>query len=50
MLTRLAINRKGEQLMKKNYETPELLLTLAEDSDVISTSAGDTPVIDLFEW
>ena len=36
--------------MKKTYETPELLLTLAEDSDVISTSAGDTPVIDMFEW
>jgi hypothetical protein len=36
--------------MKKNYETPEILLTAADEKDVISTSAGDTPVIDLFEW
>ena len=36
--------------MKKNYETPEILLTAADEEDVISTSAGDTPVIDAFEW
>ena len=36
--------------MKKTYETPELLLAIADEKDVISTSAGDTPVIDMFEW
>ena len=36
--------------MKKIYETPEVLLTLADEKDVISTSQGDTPPMDLFEW
>ena len=36
--------------MKKIYEAPEILLAAADEADVISTSAGDTPVIDLFEW
>ena len=36
--------------MKKNYDTPEILLTLADERDVISTSKGDTPMVDAFEW
>ena len=37
--------------MKKNYETPEILLTVADENDVITTSGGDTPAIDLlYEW
>ena len=36
--------------MKKNYDTPEILLTSADEKDVISTSGGDTPAIDIFEW
>ena len=37
--------------MKKSiYETPEILLTTADEKDVISTSAGDTPFVDAFDW
>ena len=39
--------------MKKNYESPEILLTSADERDVISTSQGDTPMVDAFgafEW
>ena len=37
-------------MKKTNYETPEILLTAADEKDVISTSGGDTPAIDIFEW
>ena len=36
--------------MKKIYETPELLLTVTDDADIISTSGGDTPMVDVFNW
>ena len=36
--------------MKKNYDTPEILLTSADERDVISTSRGDTPLTDAFDW
>lgn len=36
--------------MKKVYETPEVLLTLNDDGDVITTSGGDTPLVDVFDW
>ena len=37
--------------MKRTYESPELIITVADENDVISTSGGDTPAIDLlYEW
>ena len=36
--------------MKKTYETPEILLTYVEDKDVITTSGGDTPYLNAFDW
>lgn len=36
--------------MKKNYETPEILLTVADDVDIITASKGDTPWTDAFDW
>ena len=36
--------------MKKTYETPEILLTVENDNDVITTSSGDTPLVDAFDW
>ena len=36
--------------MKKTYETPEILLTVEINRDVITTSAGDTPLVDAFDW
>lgn len=42
---------KGElKTMKKTYETPEILLTQVEEKDVITTSGGDTPLLDAFDW
>ena len=35
--------------MKKNYDTPELLLTKIEKKDVIATSGGDTPLMCAFD-
>ena len=37
-------------MKKANYETPEILLTIADENDIISTSAGDTPAVDAFDW
>ena len=38
-------------MKKTNYETPEILFTAADEKDVITTSGGDTPAIDLlYEW
>ena len=34
----------------KNYETPVILLTTVDNTDIITTSAGDTPLVDAFEW
>ena len=34
--------------MKKTYESPEITLSKLEKPDVITTSGGDTPVIDVF--
>ena len=36
--------------MKKIYETPEVLLTETNENDVITTSGGDTPLVDAFDW
>ena len=36
--------------MKRNYETPEIILTMNDETDVISTSGGDTPLVDVFDW
>ena len=36
--------------MKKTYETPEVLLSLESDRDVITTSGGDSPLVDAFDW
>ena len=36
--------------MKKTYETPEILLCKVEENDVITTSGGDMPLIDAFDW
>ena len=40
--------------MKKNYEAPIFLMTAESNKDIITTSAGDTPDVDLFgagyEW
>ena len=36
--------------MKKNYETPLALLLVEDDNDIIKTSAGDTPLTDVFDW
>ena len=36
--------------MKKTYETPEILLTVENDNDIITASAGDTPLVDAFDW
>ena len=36
--------------MKKIYESPEVLLTLTNDEDIITTSGGDTPMVDVFDW
>ena len=42
--------RKENEKMKKTYEAPEVLLSLENDSDIITTSAGDTPLVDAFDW
>lgn len=36
--------------MKKIYEAPNILLTETNDTDVIATSGGDTPLVDAFDW
>ena len=36
--------------MKKNYESPEIILTYTNDKDVITTSGGDMPLVDAFDW
>ena len=36
--------------MKKNYETPEVLLTKTSENDIITASGGDTPLVDVFDW
>ena len=36
--------------MKKNYETPEILLAKLEKTDVITTSGGDVPRLSVFGW
>ena len=36
--------------MKKNYETPEILLVLEGENDIITTSGGDMPLVDAFDW
>ena len=36
--------------MKKKYESPELLLTYSDEKDVITTSGGDTPYLNAFDW
>ena len=36
--------------MKRIYETPEVLLTENRETDVITTSGGDTPLVDAFDW
>ena len=33
----------------KKYETPVILLTTVENTDIITTSAGETPWVD-WEW
>ena len=32
------------------YETPEILLTYEAENDVITTSGGDMPLVDAFDW
>ena len=32
----------------KNYQTPEINLVQVESRDVISTSTGDTPTVNMF--
>ena len=36
--------------MKRIYETPEILLAENTEKDVITTSGGDTPLVDAFDW
>ena len=36
--------------MKKIYEAPEILITKEDGKDVITTSAGDMPFVDAFDW
>ena len=36
--------------MKKTYEAPEIVLSQLEKRDVITTSGGDMPTINLFRW
>ena len=36
--------------MKKTYEQPTLLLLQSDERDVITTSSGDTPNVDVFDW
>ena len=36
--------------MKRIYETPEVLLLENSEKDVITTSGGDTPLVDAFDW
>ena len=36
--------------MKKVYEEPKILLMEGNEEDIISTSAGDTPNVNPFEW
>ena len=36
--------------MKKTYETPEILLSPEFEQDIITTSGGDTPLVDAFDW
>ena len=32
------------------YETPEILLVLEGENDIITTSGGDMPLVDAFDW
>ena len=36
--------------MKKAYETPIVLVEQVNEKDIITTSAGDTPWVDAFDW
>ena len=36
--------------MGKTYETPKVYLDLIDERDVITTSDGDTPKTDVFDW
>ena len=45
------LNKEKENMkMKKNYETPEILLAKLEKTDVITTSGGDVPRLSVFGW
>ena len=45
------LNKEKENMkMKKNDETPEILLVLEGENDIITTSGGDTPLVDAFDW
>ena len=44
----LGTNQEGK--MKKAYETPQVLLTLEREDDIITTSGGDMPLVDAFDW
>ena len=41
---------EGDKDMKKTYEKPILLLSQNDDGDVITTSGGDTPTVNPFDW
>ena len=36
--------------MKKNYQTPVVYVESIVEEDIITTSAGDTPWVDAFDW
>jgi hypothetical protein len=42
--------KEGVKKMKKNYETPEILLAEVKENDAIKTSGGDTPYLFAFDW
>ena len=37
-------------MKRTNYEAPEILLIASDDKDVITTSRGDTPNVNAFDW
>ena len=36
--------------MKKTYDSPELSFEKVDERDIITTSKGDTPLTDAFDW
>ena len=37
-------------MKRTNYDSPEIILISTDDKDVITTSRGDTPNVNAFDW